>query len=45
MASDPISIAITVPAESDNATLVEARFTENVLRERHAVPPQVQAAA
>ena len=40
MASDPISVASTVSAESDSAALVEARFTENVLRERHAVPLQ-----
>jgi hypothetical protein len=40
MASDPISAASTVPAESDSATLVGTRFTENVLRERHAVPLQ-----
>jgi hypothetical protein len=40
MASDPISVAITVPAEPDNAALVGARFTENVLRERHAEPLQ-----
>ena len=40
MASGPNSVAITVPAESDHPTLAEARFTENVLRERHAVSLQ-----
>jgi hypothetical protein len=40
MASDPISVAITVSAEPDSAAPVGARFTENVLRERHAVPLQ-----
>src|SRR4029077_17185470 len=40
MASGPNSVAITVPAESDHPTLAEARFTENVLREGHAVSLQ-----
>jgi hypothetical protein len=40
MASDPISVVSTAPAGSDGTTLVGARFTENVLCERHAVPLQ-----
>ena len=40
MASDPISVASTVPARLGSETLVEARYTGNVLRERHAVPLQ-----
>jgi hypothetical protein len=40
MATDPISVVSAVPAESHGATLVGARFTESVLRERHAVPLQ-----
>jgi hypothetical protein len=40
MASDPISVVNAVPAESDGAASVGARFTESVLRERYAVPLQ-----
>ncbi len=40
MAADSISVVSAVSAESDGATLVGARLTEKVLRERHAVPLQ-----
>src|SRR5580693_1467848 len=44
MDSDPISVAMTAPVGPDRATPVGAQFTENVLRERHAVPLRGTAA-
>jgi len=45
MSADPISVANAVAAEPEGVAFVRARFTENVHRERHAVPLQAAATA